>query len=190
MMALTLLTPPAAEPVALADARAHLRLDATEEDALLGSLLTAARMAVEAAARYALLPQSWRLTLDDWPTQPVEIPLAPVLTLDAVRVATIGGSMLTIDPAFYEVDTTGTPPRLAARRGQAWPMPATRLAGIAIDFTAGHAAAAEVPAPLKQAILLLAAHWFENREPVPLGAKAELPAMVAALIAPYRRLHL
>jgi uncharacterized phiE125 gp8 family phage protein len=142
MMALTLLTPPAAEPVALAAARAHLRLDATEEDALLGSLLVAARMAVEAATRRALLPQSWRLTLDDWPPQPVELPLAPVLAIEAVKVATIGGSMLAIDPAFYEVDTAGTPPRLAAKRGQAWPMPATRLAGIAVDFTAGTSAAA------------------------------------------------
>lgn len=189
-MALTLLTPPAAEPVALSDARAHLRLDATEEDVLLGSLLTAARMAIEAATRRAFLSQSWRLTLDDWPTQPVEIPLAPVLTIDAVKVATIGGSMLTIDPAFYEVDAASTPPRLAAKRGQAWPMPATRLAGIAIDFTAGYAAAADVPDPLKQAILMLAAHWFENRTPVSFGAGAEIPAMVAALIAPYRRFNL
>ncbi|MDO9125489.1 MAG: head-tail connector protein, partial [Parvibaculum sp.] len=80
------------------------------------------------------------------------------------------------------------PPRVAAKRGQAWPMPATRLAGIAVDFTAGYGAAAAVPAPLKQAVLLLAAHWFENREP--LGNGVELPLTVSALVARYRRLHL
>lgn len=189
-MTLTLLAAPAAEPVTLAEARAHLRLDATEEDTLLGALLVAARTALEAATRRALLSQSWRLTMDDWPAPPVELPLAPVLTVDAVKVVTIGGSMLTIDPAFYEVDAAGTPPRLAARRGQAWPMPATRLAGIAVDFTAGYGSPAEVPPPLRQAVLMLVAHWFENREPVAVGAGAELPMMVAALIAPYRRLHL
>ena len=77
-MTLTLITGPAAEPVSLAQARAHLKLDATEEDALLTALLTAARATLEAETRRAFMTQSWRLTLDEWPAGPLELPLAPV----------------------------------------------------------------------------------------------------------------
>jgi len=187
-MTLTLLTGPAEEPVSLAEARAHLKLDATEEDALLTALLTAARATLEAETRRAFVMQSWRLTLDDWPPVPIELPLAPVASVTAVKVAALSGAMLPLDPAFYEVYAGGEPARIAVKNGQAWPMPATRLAGIAIDFTGGYGAAADVPMPLRQAILMLAAHWFEHREPVGDGAK--LPRTVSALVKPYRRLRL
>ena len=187
-MTLTLTEGPAAEPVSLAEARAHLKLDATEEDALLTALVTAARTTLEAETRRAFMTQNWRLTLDEWPAGPLELPLAPVASVTAVKTAALSGAMVPIDPGFYEVDAKGEPPRIAAKRGQAWPMPATRLAGISIDFTAGYGAAADVPMPLRQAVLLLAAHWFENREP--LGEGAELPLTVSALVARYRRLHL
>jgi uncharacterized phiE125 gp8 family phage protein len=187
-MTLSLIAPPAEEPVTLADARAHLRLDAVEEDALLQALVTAARTALEAETRRAFVTQQWRLTLDDWPSRPIELPLAPVAEVTAVKVALLSGAMLTIDPAFYEVDAKGEPPRLAAKRGQAWPMPATRLAGIEVEFTAGYGDGAAVPQPLKQALLLLVAHWFENRAPV--GGGRELPLTVSALVAPYRRMRL
>lgn len=185
-MTLSLISPPAEEPVTLAEARAHLRLDAAEEDALLEALIAAARTSLEAETRRAFVTQHWRLTLDDWPSRPIELPLAPVTEVTAVKVALLSGAMLAIDPAFYEVDAKGEPPRIAAKRGQAWPMPATRLAGIEVEFSAGYGDA--VPQPLKQAILLLAAHWFENRAPV--GEGAELPRTVSALAAPYRRLRL
>jgi len=187
-MALILLTAPAEEPVTLAEARAHLRLDGTEENPLVEALIAAARAALEAETRRAFVTQSWRLTLDDWPEGPVKLPLAPAQAVTAVRVASLSGAMLPIDPAFYETDLAGEPPRLAAKRGQAWPMPATRLAGIAVDFTAGYGAAADVPPPLKQALLLLVAHWFEHREP--MGAGTELPRMITALVAPYKRVRL
>ncbi|MEP0708186.1 MAG: head-tail connector protein [Parvibaculum sp.] len=184
-MTLTLIEGPAAEPVSLAEARAHLKLDATEEDALLGALVTAARTLLEAETRRAFLTQRWQLTLDEWPAGALALPLAPVASVIAVKVAAMSGAMIAIDPGFYEVDAKGEPPRLAAKRGQAWPMPATRLAGISVDFEAGYGTAADVPMPLRQAVLLLAAHWFENREPV--GDGVELPLTVSALIARYRR---
>ena len=187
-MTLSLISPPAEEPVTLAEARAHLRLDAAEEDGLLSALVTAARTALEAETRRAFVTQYWRFTLDDWPSRPIELPLAPVAEVTAVKVALVSGAMLTIDPAFYEVETRGEPPRIAAKRGQAWPMPATRLAGIEVEFTAGYGAPAAVPQPLKQAILLLAAHWFESRAPI--GEGVELPLTVSALAAPYRRIRL
>ena len=51
--------------------------------------------------------------------------------------------------------------------------------------------AADVPQPLRQAIQLLVAHWYENRGLIAVGQTvAVLPATVAAMIAPYRVLSL
>lgn len=187
-MTLLLVTGPLDEPVTLDEARAHLRLDATSEDGLLTALLTAARTSLEGETRRAFMTQSWRLILDEWPGATLTLPLAPVSAVTAVTINDVDDTR-EIAASLYETALEGDAPRLT--RVATWPLPTRRVGGIAIDFTAGYGAAAAVPAPLKQAILLLAAHWFENREPVVLGERAEiLPLSVAALIAPYRRVHL
>ena len=79
------------------------------------------------------------------------------------------------------------------RRGSlAWPTPGRAANGIEIAFVAGYgAAAADVPAPIRQAILLLVAHWHEHREPVAIGdADAPVPPTVSDLLQPYRWVRL
>jgi uncharacterized phiE125 gp8 family phage protein len=70
--------------------------------------------------------------------------------------------------------------------------PARLLNAFEVAFTAGYGdEASDVPEPLRHAIKLLVAHWFEQREPVVLGAAAqEVPATVAGLLLPYRRVRL
>tara|TARA_R110002110_G_scaffold24174_8_gene90973 strand:+ start:741 stop:1304 length:564 start_codon:yes stop_codon:yes gene_type:complete len=187
-MTLMLMSGAASEPVTLGDARAHLRLDTETEDMLLGAFLTAARVALEAQTRRAFVTQSWRLILDAWPGAVVTLPLAPVSAITAVTMNDAGAPR-TVAPALYDTALEGDAPRLVANG--VWPVPSRRVGGIHIDFTAGYGEAADVPAPLRQAILLLVAHWFENREPVSIGDTAgQLPLSVSALIAPYRLVHL
>ena len=66
-MALVMTAAPSVEPISLAEAKAHLRIDASDEDALLTSLITAARMFVERTLSLALVTESWSLYLDGWP---------------------------------------------------------------------------------------------------------------------------
>ena len=73
----------------------------------------------------------------------------------------------------------------------ALPAPGRLAAGIEIDVVSGYGDdAADVPQPLRQAIRLLVAHWYENRGLAAVGAVTVLPSTVAALIAPYRMLSL
>ncbi|MGV8996393.1 MAG: head-tail connector protein [Parvibaculaceae bacterium] len=187
-MTLMLLSGPASEPVMLDEARAHLRLDATDENDLLNAFLVAARVALEARTRRAFVTQSWRLILDAWPQGPVFLPVAPVSAVTSVTLNDADGPRVVAATA-YDIVLAGDRPRLSSLT--AWPAPTRRIGGIYIDVTAGYGEAADVPAPLRQAIVMLAAHWFEHREPVSIGDGAdELPLTVSALIAPYRRLHL
>lgn len=185
-MTLLLLSGPGEEPVSLEDARAYLRLDDETQDGLVHALMTAARLTLEAATHRAFVTQSWRMTLDQWPVRGVTLPLAP---LQAITQVSVDGVALASER--YIVDLTSEPPRLQAASGFDLPAPAEAMTGIAIDMLAGYGASADVPLPLKQAILMLTAHWFDNREAVAFGAQVQLlPMGVEALIAPYRRLHL
>ena len=187
-MTLMLMSGPASEPVTLEEARAHLRLDTDNEDTLLGAFLMAARVTLEAQTRRAFVTQSWRLILDAWPGAAVTVPMAPISAVTAVTMNDPGAPR-SVAASHYDTALEGDAPRLVAT--SVWPAPARRIGGIHIDFTAGYGGAADVPAPLRQAILLLAAYWFEHREPVSHGDTAgELPLTVSALIAPYRLVHL
>jgi uncharacterized phiE125 gp8 family phage protein len=187
-MSLVLISAPASEPVTVAEAKAHLRIDSDNEDTLIASLILTSRLHLETALGLALVTQSWRLLLDRWPlTREVEIPLRPLQGIDTVRVLPAEGAPIVIDENDYLADTASTPPRLV-RTGVVWRQPGKAANGIEIDFTAGFGpAAADVPAPLRQALLLLVAHWYENREPIAVGApETVVPGPVSDLLEPYR----
>lgn len=67
-MRLTLVTPPAVEPVSLDDLKNHLKVDCDDDDALIATLGKAARRYVESAKKQSLVTQTWRLYLDSFPS--------------------------------------------------------------------------------------------------------------------------
>ncbi|MBL4757371.1 MAG: phage head-tail connector protein [Rhizobiales bacterium] len=192
-MTAIILTAPATEPVSLSEAKAHLKIDTTDEDILVQSLLTAARLHVETITSRVVITQTWRINLDHWPARNIlELPIGPVQSVDAIRIYDDDDIIMTIDPSRYLVDVGSVPARIAMRGFENWPDPGRILNGIEIDITAGYGlAATDVPEPLRHSILMLAAHWFENREPL-MGTSGQLPvpAAVSALIAPYQTARL
>lgn len=187
-MPLILTSPPAVEPVSLAEAKAHLRLDGAAEDVLIGSLILTSRLHIEAALGLALITQGWTLVLDRWPDRDsLSLPLRPVQSIAAVRVLAADGTPALLDPGSYLADTAATPPRLV-RTGPPWPDPERAAGGIEIAFAAGFGPVpASVPEPLRQALLLLVAHWYEHRTPAEAGlAATAVPAALSELLLPYR----
>jgi uncharacterized phiE125 gp8 family phage protein len=190
-MTVALITPPASEPVSLSEAKAHLRLDGEDDDQLVTALIVSARVHVEAATRRLFIEQGWRLYLDAWPKRRiVKIPLAPLIAVDAVTVYDAAGAPVVVDADDYEVDAVGQPGRVVLSS----PVPAAgrKVNGIEIDVTAGYGASAiDVPTPLRQAIMMLVAHWYEHRGAVGHDMAGDTPPLgYEALIAPYRVLHL
>ncbi len=180
---------PAAEPVTLAEAKAHCRIDTDTEDAILLALISAARRHVESETRRVLVARPWRIWFDVWSADGrLVLPVAPVLSVDAVTIYDGDGVGSVLDAAAYEVDTRSVPARLALTARAGGVVPGRTMNGVEIDVTAGHGEASDVPAPLRQAVLLLVAHWFEHREAAAGagGGLALTPLGVAALIAPYR----
>ena len=192
-MSLVMTSGPALEPVGLAEAKAHLRVDGAAEDSLIQSLVITSRLHIEAALGLALVTQSWSWFLDRWPKSGrLVLPLRPVVALASVRLWNDDGGSVSLDPAGFLLDGHGMPPRLAALSTAGLGQPRRALNGVEIAFTAGFGPApADVPETIRHALLLLVAHWYENREPVEIGASASaVPAMVSELLQPFRRRRL
>lgn len=188
-MSSILLAPPAAEPLSLAEAKVFLRVETADEDPLIAALITAARIHVEMQTGLALITQGWRLVLDCWPANGrIPVRPAPLQALIAARVFDFDGEVRALDTqAFVRDASTST----LAFIPWALPMPTRIAAGIELDVTAGFGdAASDVPEPLRQAIRLLTAHWYENRAAVANVQLVPLPSNAAALIAAYRMLPL
>jgi uncharacterized phiE125 gp8 family phage protein len=187
-MPLQLITPPAVEPVTLLDARLHLKLDTSDDDALIARLITAARARAEWHTGRALNTQGWILWLDCWPQCGViEIPLPPLQNIGSVTVYAPDDGASVLDPATYQVDAASAPARLTLRSAVSPPSNLRAINAVAVAFTAGYGDDADdVPAGFRAAVLELIAFLYEHRGEAP----AELPIDVLALLAPFRLFHL
>ncbi len=187
-MALVLTLAPLTEPLTVAEAKAHLRLDTSAEDVLIASLILTSRLHIEAALGLALITQSWQLQLDAWPDgKALALPLHPVSAVTAVLMTAYDGTATTLATSATVFDPG--PPARIVRTGPGWPTITAAANGISIRFTAGFGPTpADVPAPIRQAMLLLVAHWYEHRDPIEIGEPdTAIPKAVSDLLRPYRR---
>lgn len=183
---------PSALPLTLAEAKAHLRVDGSAEDALVALYLDAAVTAVEAETGRALLPQDWELQLDGFPAsrEPVDLPIAPAMSITSVITVSAAGVQITLAGTAYQVQLPAGPwaerGRLFPPAGQDWPATDEGVSGaVRVLYRAGYASAAEVPAPLRHAALLALGDFYANREQAGATKVTDNPAF-ARLIAPFR----
>jgi len=184
-----LLAGPAAEPVALGEAKAFLRVDGTDEDAFISTLITAARLHVEGTTARALIAQTWRLVCDDWPvSRIIDLPVAPVISLTTITAYDADGMGTSIALSQFQPETNVAPARLFLPSGIAGAPALRERNGIEIDYVAGYGTEADdVPDDLKQAVLSLVGYWFEHRDAVVIaGSGAVVPPGFDRLIANYR----
>jgi len=178
--------PPLAEPLTLAEAKAHLRLDGADEDALIGSLISTAREHLERETGLCLMAQTWRLYLDRWPCDGViRILKSPVQAIQSVTIYDAAGNAVDVSLEDHLLDGKGRPARLWLRStidpGQA-------LNGIEIDFSAGYGeAGTDVLDTLKRAMLIHIGHMFAFRGVLsPDQQPAGIPDGYERLIAAFR----
>lgn len=210
MTALQRITPPASEPLTLAEAKAHLRVSLTDDDSLITTLIAAARLMAEEFTQRAFIAQGWRLWLDSFPgdqtawwdgvregpdnltvTRFIPLPRPPLISITSVSSYSDADAATLFASSNYFVDTASAPGRLALRSGASWPVPGRQTNGISIDFMAGFGTAADVPQALKAGMLAHIAQLYENRGDGFTLASQEavsraLPNLTLALYAPYR----
>jgi len=183
-MSITIISKPAIEPVTLDEAKAHLKVDTTGDDALIGGLISTARTRVEWHIKRALITQSWTHWRDDWPACGVlEIPLPPLQAVTSITTYAMNDAASVLDAGTYQVDTASMPGRAALKAGVAPPLDLRALNCAAVAFRAGYGdTGSDVPADLRQAILQIVACHYANRGDI----SVEPPAEAFALMQAYR----
>jgi uncharacterized phiE125 gp8 family phage protein len=187
-MGLKLVIPPLYEPIGLEEAKDFLRVDTTADDALIDAQIIAARRHCEDFTGRALMPQTWDWTLDVWPCDGVlRVPLAPFSSVASISYIDGGGASQAWAAENYQVAADPDAGRIALAYGKTFPtLRGGDLAAVTVRFVAGYASAGAIPQSLKQAILLLVAHWYHERRPVGVAQLAEMPFQVSALLSPYK----
>jgi uncharacterized phiE125 gp8 family phage protein len=189
---LTRTTAPAVEPVTLAEAKAHCRVDTSDDDTYIGTLITAARQWVEEYLDRSLIHTQWTVRMDSFPYE-IELPRPPIATAGTTTAVsltyTLGDdSTATLSTSSYRVDRDSTPGVVRQLRSGTWPANLDDYNAVQVTYWAGYGATgASVPAAIRHAILMLVSHWYETRgasvatgavpQDVPFGVTSLLDSM-------------
>ena len=157
------------EPVTLAEAKLHLRVDDTAEDALITALISAARETCEDRIDGTIPVTGWRLTLDAFPDA-IKLPRGPVASVESVKYLDADGMQQALSALDYLVDTVSTPGYIVPAYGKAWPETREQINAVEVEYTAG---SATTPAALKAWMLLAIGDMYANRE-----ASSDRPVVV------------
>lgn len=160
-MTVKIVTPPSVEPVSLAELREQLRIDHDDEVAILLQKISAARRHVESLTGLALAPATFDLTLDRFPAAEIAIPKAPLVSVTSVSFIGADGIEAVVSASNYVVDTALPQGWIVPVSDFSWPATMATINAVRVRFVAGYETP---PENLKEAILQLAAWWYEQRE--------------------------
>ena len=170
-------TAPAVSPISLAEAKAQMRVEGNDDDTIIERLVNAAVafVDVQGVLGRAMITQTWGEWLAPNPST-VMLSLGPVQSVSAIKYYDIDGVLQTATLADFNV--FGTPNRITItpKTGKAWPVTQTRDDAIKIEYVVGYGStSASVPQTVRHALLMLVAHWYENRETTQEKQMQDLP---------------
>ncbi len=179
---------PADTPVSLEEAKAHLRVDHTDDDDVIKALIAAAVDHLDGWTGIlgrSLVKQSLKQEFAGFGC--LRLQVGPVARVETISYFDSNNQSQTLpDTAFVKrTDARGSYVDLPPQG--IWPSAYVRPDAVSVTYEAG-SDAASVPAAIKTAIMLMVASWYRNREATSEGAAIELPIGVAALLATYRRI--
>lgn len=160
------------EVVSTAEAKTHLRVDFSDDDTIIGSLVTAVRASVEKECNRAFLTQTLDVAYPGFPAgrAPIILPRPPLQSVTSVTYYKDDGTSATVATGDMQVDTTSFQPRIWLDPDATWPTDKLRDGnGVIVRIVAGYGAAAAVPEHYKAGIKLLVGDYYENREDTVVG---------------------
>ncbi len=186
-MAVTLSSGPGVEPITLAEAKSHLRVDTTDDDTLITSLILGARHFIENYTGRQIIQATWVLKRKGFFTE-LYLPKAPLSSVSSIQYIDGDGATQTLAASTYTVDADSNPGRIVLAYLQNWPTVRDEIHNVTITFVSGYGTATtDVPEPIRQAMRLLVAHFYETREPYIIGTSAgAVPFAVESLLWQYK----
>ncbi len=174
-MTLRLVTKATTPAVDIDEVKAHLRVDSTDEDALIEAMTATATETAEQITGRALMLQTWELTLDEFPDV-IDLTRVPVSAITSITYKDTAGATQTLGSGLYRLrasDDYGFA-AIAPAYNTEWPDTLDDIDAVTVRYVAGYANAAAVPQPIKSWILLQVGATFENRESEASGSTSKL----------------
>jgi uncharacterized phiE125 gp8 family phage protein len=184
MQSYNIITAPATEPITLAEAKVHLRVTNTIEDALITALIVAARQWVENYSWRPLITQTLQANYDyndliNMYGTEFLINKFPVTSITSIKYIDQTGTEQTISSGDYDTDLISP---IARVKLASKPNTKDVMNALKIRFVAGYANAAAVPQIYKQAMYLIIGHMYDNKSEVQSQALSEIPFGVYSLL--------
>jgi len=198
-MSYTRTVDPTVEPVTLAEAKAHLNVTVSTDDTLIGALIQAAREHTETFTNRALVSQTWKLLMDDFPEWELRISKPPLISITSIKYYDINNSQQTLVENTDFTKDKFSQPGWVVPGIDGWPsVYSDGINAVEIIFVAGYEdssaspvdLADKIPQAIKTAILLLVGHLYEHRESVSDFQVHTVPMGYEALLYSYRILNL
>lgn len=180
------ITEPVVEPVTLADAKSHLRLDQdfTDDDLYVQTLISAARHHVETVSDRTLIRSQWQMKFDVFPGWDIELPRPPIAT-GPITVSYIpsDGVYSPVSYTDFREDRDATPAVIRPQWNGSWPTVRGAENDVTVTYWAGYGESPlSVPTPARHCILMLLAAWYANREAVVQGGMNPVPMAVEVML--------
>lgn len=175
---------PGAEPITLAQAKLQVKVETgdTDDDALITALIIAARQYCEGYQNKAYINQTITLKMNRFVSH-IRLPRSPLGSVTSINYLDTAGDSQLLSTDVYAVDTTSKPGLITLKANQFYPQVQRIHHAITIVYVAGTGAdATNVPQTLKQAMLLLVAHWYDNRNAACDVKLEEIPFAVKSLL--------
>lgn len=168
--------------LSLADAKSHLRVDGSDEDALITALAQAAHNVVSEAIGRVLTEETWTVSVARVSGDLV-LPVRPVLTVEGIAYFDLNDDVQAATVSDFYLFRHPDRPSLRPKDGKAWPGLRRRDDALTVTLTAGMS---EIPEELISAMKLLVGHWYQNREAVAESSNGEVPMAVDMILDLHR----
>lgn len=198
------ITAPAAQVVSVADMKAYLRVDTSDDDDLISDFIDAAQESMKQYLRRALITETLELTMDgfgqnqDDPLLSLgagvhtgsypyltgygnefDLPFAPIQSITSIKTFNRSNAESTLSSDKYELDEQGG--RVYLNEGETWPSNLRHREAVKVRYTAGYGdAATDIPAPIVQAVKMHVGMMYDCR------GMCELPESCKRLVDGYK----
>ena len=161
-----LITTPEILLISVGFAKKHMRVEHSDDDALIARLINVAVnfVDVRGALGKAMITQTW----GEWLVpnlSVVYLSLGPVQGVSAIKYFNADNALQTATLSNFHV--LGTPgwTLVSPKTGYSWPTTLQRDDAIKIEYVIGYGdAVSDIPETVRYALLMLVSHYYENRE--------------------------
>ena len=168
-------------PITLTEAKKHLRVDHSNDDDYISSLMLAVTELCERIQRRIYVSRELTYYIDEFPDE-IRPPYSPLASVSSIKYIDTDGVLQTLSDTVYDVDTYHEPGRITLAYNQTWPTIRPVANAVLVTYNAGWADQQSVPEDIKHLVKMLLAHYYENRESVSEVNLRETPQAFRTLL--------